>query len=105
MYKVTAYVADGSLVCQHPDVDVERILGREVQWTPNDDRQEAGKFYQQSYTTEITAEEAERLTGVENIYIQDLTAESIQRGLDDVANGNVSSLGSFSQYADIEIDD
>ena len=31
--------------------------------------------------------------------------ESIQRGLDDVANGDVHSLGSFSQYADIEIDD
>lgn len=33
------------------------------------------------------------------------TAASVLRGLDDVANGNVSSLGSFSQYADIEIDD
>ena len=105
MFQITAYVADGSLVSQHPDLEVERLLGRSLQWVDNNDRVEAGNFYQQSYTAEITAEEAERLTGIENIYIQDLTAESIQRGLDDVANGNVSSLGSFAQYADIEIDD
>ena len=69
---VIAYVADGCLVSQHPDVDVERILGREVQWTPNDDRQEAGSFYQQSYSTEITTKEAAKLmsASLENIAIK-----------------------------------
>lgn len=106
MYTVTAYVADGYLVCQHPDVDVERLLGRDIKWVANDDRVEVGSFWQQSYTAMISFKEAQKLShsGIENIYIQDLTAESIQRGLDDVANGNISSLGSFSQYADIEID-
>ena len=33
------------------------------------------------------------------------TAASVIRGIQDVANGNVSSLGSFAQYADIETDD
>ena len=32
-------------------------------------------------------------------------AASVLRGIQDVANGNVSSLGTFAQYADIEIDD
>jgi hypothetical protein len=31
--------------------------------------------------------------------------QAIQRGLEDVAKGNVCSLGSFAQYADIEIED
>ena len=106
-HKVTAYVADGSLVSQHPEYEVDRLLGRSLKWHANNDRVEAGSFYQQSFTAKITEEEAEKLksSNIENIYVQDLVKEAIERGIEDVANGNVSSLGSFAQYADIEIDD
>ena len=71
-HKLTAYVADGSLVSQHPDIDVERLLGRDIKWVANDDRVEVGSFFQQSYTSNITTKEAAKLmaTQLENISIK-----------------------------------
>lgn len=71
-HKVTAYVADGSLICQHPDIIVDRVLGRGCKWVGEDDRVEAGSFFQQSYTANITTKEATLLqaSDIENIYVK-----------------------------------
>lgn len=70
MIRMTVYVADGSLISQHPDIDVERILGR-IRWTANNDRIEAGSFYQQSFTAEITYSESLLVSGiVDNILLE-----------------------------------
>lgn len=57
-----------------------------------------------SYDAILTQEEVTKLkqSGYEVI---ERTEAAVLRGIQDVANGNVSSLGSFAQYADIEIDD
>ena len=60
-HTVTAHVADGSLVCQHPDVEVERVLGRDLKWISEGDSCKAGRFFQQSYTANITTKEAAKL--------------------------------------------
>lgn len=58
-----------------------------------------------SYDAILIQEEVTKLKQSGYEVIEARTEAAVLRGIQDVANGNVSSLGSFAQYADIEIDD
>lgn len=73
MLKIVASVADGSLVYQHPDNRVDRLLGKHLDWqeVPGT-RQEAGSFYQADFSALVSREDVEKIqkAGIENISIE-----------------------------------
>lgn len=72
MPKIIADIRDGSLISQHPDREVERLLGRQLDWEEvPDTRRSAGSYYQCDVFGYITPEEAEILSEseIENISV------------------------------------
>ena len=71
-YKVIAHIADGALISQHPEDEVQSILGRSLKWEEEDGRVSAGRFYQTNWVANITTKEASKLlaAGIDHISIK-----------------------------------